>query len=126
SRIKSFGLDRIANINFEKTKFTWPKNFDINEMYRDSFGMITEGKVYDIVLSFDKDQRKYLGSLKIHHSQIELKSDEDDYRIGLRMKITYDLVKEILSYGDAVVVTKPHVLRNAIKQNLSNALSYYK
>lgn len=124
-KIKSFGMDRINELQIEKEKFEYPKNFDVDKMFGDSFGVITIGDAQEIILSFDSDQRKYLGSLKIHYTQQELACDKDEYRISLKMKITYDLIKEILSYGDAVEVVEPKSLRREIRKIYTNALKYY-
>lgn len=118
-------MDRINELHIEKEKFEYPKNFDVDKMFRDSFGVITTGDAQEIILSFDSDQRKYLGSLKIHYTQQELACDKDEYRISLKMKITYDLIKEILSYGDAVEVVEPKSLRREIRKIYTNALKYY-
>ena len=124
-KIKSFGMDRINELHIEKEKFEYPKNLDVDKMFGDSFGVITIGDAQEIILSFDANQRKYLGSLKIHHTQQELVGDKDEYRIGLKMKVTYDLIKEILSYGDAVEVVEPKSLRKEIRKIYISALKYY-
>jgi len=124
-KIKSFGMDRINELQIEKEKFEYPKNLDVDKIFGDSFGVITIGDAQEIILSFDADQRKYLGSLKIHHTQQELVGDNDEYRIGLKMKVTYDLIKEILSYGDAVEVMEPKSLRKEIRKIYLAALKYY-
>mgnify|MGYP001218827645 CR=1 FL=1 len=124
-KIKTFGMDRISDLKFEKVKFEYPKNFDHDKMFGDSFGVITTGNIEEVILAFDSDQKKYLGSLMIHSTQTELADDENEYRIKLRMKVTYDLIKEILSYGDAVEVIAPKTLRIDMKKRLKDALGFY-
>lgn len=125
NRIKTFGLDRMSELQFEKIRFDYPKDFDVDEMFKDSFGVITIGDTQEIILSFDADQRKYLGSLKIHHTQEELIKNKEEYRISLKMKVTFDLIKEILSYGDAVEVVEPKRLRKEIRKIYNATLKYY-
>jgi predicted DNA-binding transcriptional regulator YafY len=124
-KIKTFGLDRISNLIFDKQKFEYPKEFSADDMFYNSFGVITEGSTQNIILSFDADQKKYLGSLKIHHSQRELLNDQHEFRISLKMKITYDLIKEILSYGDAVEVLEPKLLRAELRKIAKRTLKHY-
>lgn len=122
-KVKSFGLDRMSDLKFEKKKFDYPKNFDVDEMFRDSFGVIANaGKPEEIILSFDPEQRKYLGSLRIHDSQEVIKDNLDEYRIKLKMHITYDLIREILSYGDNVEVILPKHLKNEMRNIYNRAL----
>ena len=124
-KIKTFGMDRISNLIFEKEKFEYPKSFDHDSMFSASFGVITEGNAEEIILSFDADQKKYLGSLKIHHTQEVLIDNEGEYRVKLKMKVTHDLVKEILSYGEAVEVIAPKSLKSEIRKKYAKALKYY-
>ena len=54
-RIKSFGLDRITDLEITKAKFTFPGDFDVNEYYKYCFGIVgpPEGQQpEDIILSF--------------------------------------------------------------------------
>lgn len=116
-KVKTFALDRISELHPEKEKFIYPKEIDMDRMFKHSFGIMTDSKeVKEIILSFDMDQRKYLGSLRIHDSQTVLLDTEEEYRISLKMLITYDLKKEILSYGDLVEVISPKSLRKEIRE----------
>lgn len=124
--IKTFGLDRISEIIIEQEKFEFPNNFDVNEMFENSYGVITDkGKPKEIILSFEPEQRKYLGSLQIHNSQEVIVDNANEYRIKLKMHVTIDLIKEILSYGENVEVITPASLRNNIRGRYKKALHYY-
>ena len=125
-KIKSFGMDRMKELQIEKEKFEYPQNFNVVEMFQDSFGVITEkGKPEEIILSFNPDQRKYLGSLRIHVSQEELLNNSDEYRIKLKMHITIDLKREILSYGEDVKVIAPVSLKREMRRRYKKALEAY-
>ncbi len=126
NRIKTFGLDRMSELQFEKIRFDYPKDFDVDEMFKYSYGVITDkGKPVEIILSFDPEQRMYLGSLQIHESQEVIVNNKDEYRIKLRMHATYDLIKEILSYGEDVEVIAPVSLKNKIRNRYKNAVKLY-
>ncbi len=127
SKIKTFGMDRISQLAITKEKFKYPKDLDVDEIFRYCFGVISEApkKPSEIVLSFDPEQRKYLHSLRIHPSQKVILENENEYRIGLTMYITYDLIKELCSYGSALTVISPNRLKKEILAELKNALSNY-
>ena len=126
NRIKTFGLDRMSELHFEKVKFDYPKDFDADEMFKYCYGVIAEkGNPVDIILSFDPEQRMYLGSLQIHESQEVIVNNKDEYRIKLRMHATYDLIKEILSYGEDVAVIAPTSLKNEIQRRYKSAMKLY-
>ncbi len=124
--IKTFGLDRISELQFEKIRFDYPKDFNLNEMFKYSYGVIADkGKPVDIILSFDPDQRMYLGSLQIHESQEVIVNNKNEFRIKLKMHATHDLIKEILSYGELVEVIAPASLKKEVRKQYKNALRYY-
>ena len=126
--IKSFGLDRMDNLDILRQKFAKPAGFSLEEMYRHCFGIVTPngGKVHSIELLFEPFQGKYIKSLPLHNSQEIISDDDDGLRIKLHLCITHDFVMELLSYGDTVRVIKPKILADEIKETLKRALAHYK
>jgi proteasome accessory factor B len=128
NRIKTFGLDRINNLEMTNSKFEFPKNFNPEEAFRHSFGIINaENKPpQKIVLSFSFEQGKYIKSLPLHHSQKELINDEKEYHIELLLHPTYDFIMELLSIGPEVKVLEPESLKKEMIQKLEATLIRYK
>ena len=63
-------------------------------------------------------------ALPMHHSQQE--EIHDDYSIfSYRLQLNYELVHEIISFGDAVKVIDPPELRVMVTEGLRSALSQY-
>jgi predicted DNA-binding transcriptional regulator YafY len=127
NRIKTFGLDRITNLEITSTKFQLPENYNPEEAFRHSFGIINEDNKehQKIVLSFSFEQGKYIKSLPLHHSQKELTNDEKEYRIELLLHPTYDFVMELLSIGAEVKVLEPESLKNEVIKKLEATLKQY-
>lgn len=127
-RIKTFGLDRITNLEITNSKFEMLKNFNLEEIFHYSFGIINEDnkEPQKIVLSFSFDQGKYIKSLPLHHSQEELINDEKEYRIELLLHPTYDFVMELLSIGAEVKVLEPESLKKEMIEKLEATLNRYK
>lgn len=126
ARIKTFGLDRIFDLVITKKKFFSLENYNPEEAFRDSFGIIAgEKEPQKIVLSFTFEQGKYAKSLPLHHSQKMLIDDENEYRIELLIHPTYDFVMELLSMGAEVKVLAPESLKDEMKRKLLNALNLY-
>ena len=128
SRIKSFALDRLTDLDITKKSFEYPKTFDIEESYRYCFGIISPGgqKQEEIVLSFDPYQGKYIKSLPLHNSQQILIDNEDELQVKLNLCITFDFVMELLSFADNMKVIKPESLIKEIKEGHERALKLYK
>lgn len=123
--IKTYALDRISNLVLTSDSYEIPADFDAEEYFRDSFGIVfNQGEVKDITLKVDSQQAKYFRALPLHHSQSE--SFADGYSLfHYRMRITYDFVEELLSHGPKVIVLNPPELRAIIIDSLRQTLSAY-
>jgi predicted DNA-binding transcriptional regulator YafY len=125
--VKSFGLDRISNLEISKKKSQFPPDFNISEYYRDCFGIMgpNNERSEEIILSFDPIQGKYIKSLPLHSSQEVILDNEDELRIKLTLYITHDFYMELLSYGEDVKVIKPDSLISKLKTTYHKALKLY-
>lgn len=128
NKIKPFGLDRITDLDITRKKFDYPSGYNPEEVYRNSFGIITEENKspQKIVLSYSFEQGKYIKSLPLHHSQKELINDEKQYRIELLLHPTYDFLMELLSVGKEVKVIEPVSLKKEMIEMLEATLKQYK
>lgn len=128
NRIKTFGLDRISNLEIKKIVFEFPINFNPEDMFRYSFGIMSEDdkKPQKIVLSFTFEQGKYIKSLPMHHSQKIIIDNENELRIKLFLQPTYDFVMELLSIGSEVKVIEPDSLKKEMIEKLEATLKQYK
>ncbi|HOY32593.1 MAG TPA: WYL domain-containing protein [Bacteroidales bacterium] len=127
-KIKTFGLDRMKDLDITKRKCQHNRDFSVEDYFRYCFGVISPGDetIQDIVLSFDPFQGKYIKTLPLHHTQEVLVDDENELRIKLSLYPTYDLMMEILSFGANVEVIRPKVLRTHIIRMLRENLNQYK
>lgn len=116
--IKSFGLDRIKNLQITKSNYEDNTSFDIDEHFKYSFGIISPNadKPEDIILSFTPFQGKYIQSMPLHHTQDPIIDNNEEYRIKLKLYITHDFIMEILSMGNNVKVIQPQSLIDEIKE----------
>jgi predicted DNA-binding transcriptional regulator YafY len=126
NRIKTFGLDRILDIEITRKNFEIPLDLNLKEMFRYSFGVISsEGHPEEIVLSFDSEQGKYIKSYPLHETQHILIDTDEEFRIRLKLHITHDLIMNLMSYGDTLKVIEPKRLVNVICENYHLALKNY-
>jgi predicted DNA-binding transcriptional regulator YafY len=125
--IKTFGLDRISELQITGLKFIDPVNIDVREKFRFFFGIISPNELLpeEIILSFDPDQGRFVKSLPLHSTQEVVLENENEFRIKLKICITRDFVMELLSFGDSVKVIEPTSLKMKVKQIYKNAISQY-
>ncbi|HZL09005.1 MAG TPA: WYL domain-containing protein [Prolixibacteraceae bacterium] len=127
NNIKSFALDRLTGLEITTMTFIYPDNYDVEESYRYCFGIISPNgeEPQEIILSFDPVQGKYIKSLPLHHSQQILIDSVLELRIKLKLCITYDLVMELLSFGEFIKVIEPASLIKEITSKYKSALAQY-
>ena len=126
-KILIFATDRIGILAIEEKTFKYPKKFDIDEYYRDSFGIIIEEGVSceHIVIKVASSQVKYLRSLPLHDSQRETTTTSEYSIFEYDLKPTYDFEQEILSHREDFEVLKPIFLRDRIKAVVQNMYKQY-
>ena len=127
-RIKTFGLDRLTNLDITRKTFKYPVDYDIEKEFKYCFGIISPNDIEseEIMLSFNPDQGKYIKSLPLHESQEIMLDTEYELQIKLKLCNTFDFRMELLSYGNDVKVLKPESLIKEIKDTLQKAIEQYK
>ena len=122
--IKTFGLDRIENLNVTSSKFKRDPNFDMVEKFHYSFGIYSseEYPVEDIILSFDAEDGGYLKSVPLHTSQEIIKDTPEEFIIKLRLRVTADFIMEILSRSWSLRVISPDSLKLHVRSILEKAI----
>ncbi|MDG5800786.1 WYL domain-containing protein [Marinilabiliaceae bacterium ANBcel2] len=125
--IRIFGLDRLSELDFTGEKFRRPKGFNVKELFKHSFGIITgiQNEPEEIVLTFKKPQAEYIKSLPLHHSQKIVGETNNEIQLSLKLLITEDLIQEILSHGDRITVIQPQKLVDEITQICSKVMEKY-
>jgi predicted DNA-binding transcriptional regulator YafY len=127
NEIKTFALDRISELEITSQRFAYPKDYNIEDKFKYSFGIMgaTEEEPQEIVLSFEPFHGKYIKSLPLHHTQEILKDTENELKIKLKLFITQDFIMELLSYAENMKVIMPKSLINQIKEAHKNAYKQY-
>ena len=123
-KFKSFGLDRISNLDINKTAYRTKYNYDVKEMFLHSFGIIIDDEkdVETIRISLSFEQGQYVKNYPLHHSQKVISETESDIVMELELYPTYDFVQELLSMGETVTVIAPPSLIKVVK-NISEKVT---
>lgn len=121
---RNYGLDRITNFEITSSKKATP-NININDEYKNAFGIETYGKPTPIVLKFENSQKEYIKSLPFHTSQTIFEEDETHFKVKLKLHPTYDFIMEILRFGKWCEVVEPESFRNEVKQVISEMYLKY-
>lgn len=124
-KIKTYALDRMSDVNQLPDRFSMPEDFDPELYFKDAFGIIVDqSEPKKITIRTDSTQAKYFRALPLHHSQTEMVHDQ--YSVfEYKMRITHDLISELLSYGPRITVLSPPELRTIIITETKRALDNY-
>ena len=87
--VKTYALDRIREAVVLPDTFVIPDDFDIENYFRDSFGIIVDrSEAKRVSIRTDPRQAKYLRALPLHHSQDEIIHDSYSiFSYKLQLKI---------------------------------------
>lgn len=125
--LKVFGLDRLSNLDITRKKFALGQPVDVEALFTYCFGVDCFGsdKPEVVELSFDPHEGNYIKALPLHETQEILVDSDDEFRIRLKLHISYDFMMQIRSRGDRVKVLKPASLRKEIIKSLHDTLNLY-
>lgn len=122
-----FSLDRIEQIELQKTKFTVDPAFDAAAYFNECFGIVVaDGTKQElIVLRAYGLEPHYLRDLPLHHSQRELETTEEYTDFELVMRPTTDFKAHLMSRGRWLQVMSPQWLADEMQEWLQAALDSY-
>lgn len=122
--LKSFGIDRIRDLQHIDRKFVRDESIDVDALFRDCYGIWNDPQmpIEDIELCYDALDGRFIKSVPLHHSQRILVDNDNEFRISLRLRITNDFVMELLSRSRSLTVIHPQSLRERIRKVYEEAL----
>jgi hypothetical protein len=127
NEIRTFALDRIIEkpviLDIEAKML---KDFDAEKYFNDSIGITSQQNTpITIELSFKPEEGAYLLTKPLHKSQQVLVEDENELRLSITVEPTFEVIANILSYGDAVEVIGPDTFKELIAARLKSAYNRY-
>ena len=117
-QIKNYALDRTHKIELTDEHFDMPENFDLSTYFYNSYGVYTDDledhPTDSIRIKADNQQRHYLRTLPLHHSQKEVERTKDYSIFEVKLSPSYDFIYEILSKGDGIEILSPQWFREEV------------
>ena len=121
--LRVYSLDRIVELKVLETKFRLPRNFDIDELFRDSYGVyLSENEEpQSIVLECDTEQARFLDGLPLHRSQ-RITWLTSKARVAIRVVPNPRLIMDLCALGPRIKVLSPDSVRDAVRESHRKAL----
>lgn len=127
--VHNYPLDRIERVEHLSKKYI-PTEINFDEYFDDIIGVSNykDRDVCNVILKVNKKSIDYIRTKPLHCSQTELKEQEteQDVIIKLKVKINTELEMLIFSYSDAIEVLEPKCLRYTIARRIKNMSEVYK
>jgi predicted DNA-binding transcriptional regulator YafY len=122
-KVLTFGLDRIQDLKLLKENYYKPVPFDPDNYFKHALGITSnESEPQLIQFKVDKIGSRYLETQPLHASQKLIKEGANRNTFELKVIISEELKRTLLSYGSQVEVVKPKSLRAEIK-SIADAMS---
>ena len=118
-KLRIHALDRIKALEPTEREFKLPKKFDAEEFFKDYYGIIINDEDFDVepvALKVDSWQSKYLRTLPLHHSQVEVERNDEYSIFEYRLCPSFDFRQKLMSMGDSVGVSAPVLLKDILRK----------
>ncbi len=122
-RITIFGLDRMSNLQYSEYPYRISSHFEPADYFQYAYGITTSAEPpEEVILSFTPHQAHYIKTQPLHHTQQIIHDDQYECQVRLQVKLSPELVMDLLSYGKDLTIIQPETLRQRMIDNLSQAL----
>lgn len=125
--MRVYALDRIISIYETQISFQMPEDFDVDILFKESFGSYISAPEEVRVVRFRAcgKQAKYLHDLPIHHSQREIGRDGDSVSFLVRTATNEAFYMELMKYGNRIEIISPEEVREHLREELKKTLELY-
>lgn len=125
-RIITYALERMENVQISQLKGTIPDDFSPDNFFEHTIGITTyDAKPEKIELKANNLAAKYIESQPFHHTQKTVKVGKNKTLFSLKVIVTEELIREILSYGGEIEVVSPQSLRDKIVDRVVDMIKNY-
>lgn len=126
NKIKTFGLDRTLDVLVKQQSFHISSEFNPELYFKYSYGITYhDDDPIEVHLKFIGPSCHYVLSKPLHNSQEIMNRIDQQLEIRLRVIVSYELIADILSFGDSCEVLGPPQLIRQVKHSLQQTLKKY-
>lgn len=127
-KLRIYSLDRIQELKTMNATFSMPKDWTVEDYFKDCFGIFAgpDVKAERVVLKVNASQANYIRDLELHESQEEIEQNEEYSIFRYWLRPYYDFIQELLWNGADVEVLEPLWLRDEIESIVEQLYKKYK
>jgi predicted DNA-binding transcriptional regulator YafY len=119
--VMTLALDRFVSVKeIPGEKYLKNTFFDVETYFDDTIGVSKNPGMRPqlVVMKIDKANAPYILTKPLHPSQKVLREDADGTIFGITVTWNFELEKEILSFGEALLIISPKRLRGKINSRI--------
>ena len=127
ARMMTLALDRIQDIQSSDFPFQENTNYDLSNYYKNVIGVTVSETMcpQEIKLFVFNSNAPYVLTKPLHPSQQLIEKQDKGIIISIKVQVNFELEREILGFGDAMIVLKPQDLKDRIWNKLRRANKHY-
>lgn len=126
--IQNLAIDRIIAVkNLPEKEFIVNENLSSDDYYKNVFGVTVSQNLRPIIIKLfvNQNHAPYVLTKPLHHSQVLEEQREDGIIISIKVQHNFEIEREILGFGEGMVILEPIKLREIIKKRLEKMLLNY-
>jgi predicted DNA-binding transcriptional regulator YafY len=127
--VSNLALDRISAVDYDFQTPYLEEPFDANKYYKNVVGVTVNKGIQPrkIELHISALHAPYVLTKPFHHTQRLIKTNDDkSIIIHLYLIENFEFERQLLGFGDGIIVVKPESLRKRIKSIVIKSLENYK
>lgn len=127
-KILTFGLDRMSKVNIVEDEYVnKPQDFDPEAFFKYATGIsVFDGEPETVLLKTSNVAARYIESQPFHESQKVTKRGKNKTNFKLKVWVSEEFIRALLSYGSELEVVEPKSLRDAISARVQAMTELYK
>ncbi|MCP4161731.1 MAG: transcriptional regulator [Deltaproteobacteria bacterium] len=123
--VRTFSIDRIKSLKVTSDNFTVPKDFNVEEYMKPSFGVF-QGETTKVKIRFSKDIANIVAEKKWHESQSITWENDGSMVLEIQVAGIDEIKIWILQWGQNAVVLEPQELRDKLKKEALEMFENYR
>ena len=124
--IRTYALDRMEDLKILEDEQDVLEGFDPEAYFQNAMGITShKGNAYQILLKAGEVASKYIKSQPIHHSQSVVKEEGEATYFELKLLLSEELIRTLLSYGGELQVIEPQELKSLLIDRILSMRKVY-
>ncbi|HEY4000968.1 MAG TPA: WYL domain-containing protein [Candidatus Xenobia bacterium] len=124
--LRNFALSRMRSVRPRHRSYVIPEDFDIHDHFRDGLGVLVGQEPHDVTLEFASDAARWASERMWHPTQETAWLEDGRLRLSMRVVVSMELVRWILSWGGHVQVIAPALLRDQVVGEIQTMVNLYR